>query len=523
MRIGVALAVFLQLFTAPIASALTTDVTLLSEDFASYDGVDANAPAGWTFANIGHYTTETSSGVAPNALQFNSSSSVATVMYTLDANQTSKALSFWVKGNGTGTSGSTLTVSESSNGTSWTPAAAYTGADIPSAGATIVANLLPTTTSVQLAYTKVTGNLAIDDAVITGQEVDEAPTKPDASPPAGTYNTEKSVTLSSSDDSGLAPEIRYTTDESTPSQTTSNLYTTPILVNVDMTIKAIAYDVTGNASEMATFSYVIDTTLPTIDSISYSNNDAPTNGKVKVTVIASEPIKTPDGWAPGENDKTVTKEYVSNTTEFLKVEDLAGNESAEEREINVKGIDTTPPTININGITEDGVSYTSAVTYTASDKVAVSTVTINDAPASHSGSITSSGTYTITVTDTAGNPYIVTIEVAIPVVMPTLSVSPPKALETLSSRNLVSTPNLGVTGIAPSTTDSETPRVDIAQANNPDLKKSSPQKDIALAPSGEGWKLWGIAWYWYGTVAGLLGSGGWLLGRRYFTVDNEEF
>jgi hypothetical protein len=344
------------------------------------------------------------------------------------------------------------------------------------------------------------------------------PAAPAALPPAGSYNTTQSVTLNSSDDSGLTPVIHYTTDGSTPDQT-SQLYMDAISVSTSLTIKAIAYDATGNESEIASFAYVIDTVAPTIQNVQYSNNGTPTKDKVTVTITTSEPVDTPDGWTKVD-DMTFTKEYSANTTETVSVRDAAGNVS-EVSTIDVRGIDVDPPAILINGANNTG-AYNSAVTYTTSDNVAVSVVTINGIAASPSGSITSSGNYIVTVTDTAGNEATVSFSVAIPIVMPTLSVSPPKALETLSSRNLVSTPNLGVAGVTPSATNPETSRVDIAQAGNPDLKKPSTQKDVALAPSGEGWKLWGIAWYWYGAVASLLGSGGWLLGRRYFASDNEE-
>lgn len=50
-----------------------------------------------------------------------------------------------------------------------------------------------------------------------------------------------------------------------------------------------------------------------------------------------------------------------------------------------------------------------------------------------------------------------------------------------------------------------------------DTKDGSPQADkvAALAPSEDGWKLWGIAWYWYLLALGAVGAGTWYGIRRY--------
>lgn len=77
---------------------------------------------------------------------------------------------------------------------------------------------------------------------------------PVANVSSGTYLEEKTVTLSSSTADAV---IYYTTNGKTPS-TTSTLYTGPITVSKNTTIKAIAVKVGLEASATATFSYVID-------------------------------------------------------------------------------------------------------------------------------------------------------------------------------------------------------------------------------------------------------------------------
>lgn len=361
----------------------------------------------------------------------------------------------------------------------------------------------------------------ITSVSISGDSIPDTipPEVPVASPLAGVYNTQQSVTLSASDDSSLPTLIYYTTDGSTPDQT-SQPYTNAISVGADMTIKAIAYDATGNASEIATFSYIIDKVVPTIQNVQYSNNNLPTNSNVTVTITASEPVETPDGWTKVD-DTTFTKEYSANTPDSVSVRDIAGNVS-EASTIDVKGIDKATPTIAIDGNGENGI-YSSAINYAVYDDVSVKSVTINGIEAPWNGSIASSGTYTITVVDTANNTETITITIAIPIVLPVLPAQTPSTLQLLSPRSLVSSSDVQTLGVDPSTT-SETPqRTDVSQANIPDVISTAPGKDITLAPSEEGWKLWGIAWYWYATIAGLAGAGWWLFGRKYFIPSKDEF
>ena len=77
---------------------------------------------------------------------------------------------------------------------------------------------------------------------------------PVASVASGTYLEEKAVTLSTSTADAT---IYYTTNGKTPS-TTSTLYTGPITVNKNTTIKAIAVKAGLETSSTASFSYVID-------------------------------------------------------------------------------------------------------------------------------------------------------------------------------------------------------------------------------------------------------------------------
>jgi hypothetical protein len=77
---------------------------------------------------------------------------------------------------------------------------------------------------------------------------------PAFSPPAETYATAQTVTMSTTT-SGAS--IRYTTDGSTPSETAGTLYTGPIAVSSTTTINAIAYESGMTDSQVASATYTI--------------------------------------------------------------------------------------------------------------------------------------------------------------------------------------------------------------------------------------------------------------------------
>ncbi|MEN9341956.1 MAG: hypothetical protein RIQ54_212 [Candidatus Parcubacteria bacterium] len=77
-----------------------------------------------------------------------------------------------------------------------------------------------------------------------------------ASPESGTYSSTQSVVLSAAG----ASSIHYTTDDSQPSCTSEQIYTTPITVASSLTIKAIACYPNNVTSQGASFPYVIQTT-----------------------------------------------------------------------------------------------------------------------------------------------------------------------------------------------------------------------------------------------------------------------
>ena len=71
---------------------------------------------------------------------------------------------------------------------------------------------------------------------------------PTFNPPAGSYGSTQPVTISTAT-SGAS--IRYTTDESTPSETVGTVYGGPVSVSSNLTLKAIAYESGMTDSQVA--------------------------------------------------------------------------------------------------------------------------------------------------------------------------------------------------------------------------------------------------------------------------------
>ena len=77
---------------------------------------------------------------------------------------------------------------------------------------------------------------------------------PTFNPPAGSYSSAQSVTISSTT---AGASIRYTTDGSTPSETGGTVYSGPVSVSSNLTLKAIAYEAGMTDSIVASGNYTV--------------------------------------------------------------------------------------------------------------------------------------------------------------------------------------------------------------------------------------------------------------------------
>jgi len=87
-------------------------------------------------------------------------------------------------------------------------------------------------------------------------------TAPFFTPPAGTFNSTQSVTINSAVEGA---SIRYTTDgTTTPSETVGTVYTVPVSISANTTLKAIAYKSGMTNSPVTSGDYVINCAAPVL-------------------------------------------------------------------------------------------------------------------------------------------------------------------------------------------------------------------------------------------------------------------
>jgi hypothetical protein len=137
-------------------------------------------------------------------------------------------------------------------------------------------------------YDSETNKVTFDTAHFTQFDIDTtAPTKPEATPAAGDYTSDQSVTLTSSDSLSGVDKIYYTTDGSTPDKTKTE-YTGTIIIDKDITIKAIAYDKAGNASDILEAVYGISTKTSASGGIGGSGvSDGRSDGRAGQTPVCA--------------------------------------------------------------------------------------------------------------------------------------------------------------------------------------------------------------------------------------------
>ena len=105
---------------------------------------------------------------------------------------------------------------------------------------------------------------------------------------AGWYAAPVSVSLSATDAEGSVSAIRYTTDESDPSAS-STLYTGPFSISSTTTVKYRAWDNAGNLEATKSQLLQVDTVAPTV-SITAPANGATLVGNVKIVAAATDAV-----------------------------------------------------------------------------------------------------------------------------------------------------------------------------------------------------------------------------------------
>lgn len=196
----------------------------------------------------------------------------------------------------------------------------------------------------------------------TGTEVPVIkPNMPIASLPAGTYTTSQVVALS---DKTEGVSIYYTLDGTTPT-TSSNLYVSPITISKTATLKAIAVDINGNASEVLNNTYVIGTTTinpakPVASIPSGTYNTAQTV-KLSDKTEGVSIYYTLDGTTPSSKSKLYSEPITVSSTATLKAIAIDTNGNSSEiltvvYKINHSEIIPTPIASIPSGSYKDSIS-----------------------------------------------------------------------------------------------------------------------------------------------------------------------
>ena len=155
---------------------------------------------------------------------------------------------------------------------------------------------ISSTTTLKYTAVDAVGNWAAVQAQT--YKIDKTAPTASANVKTGTYNVNKVVTLTMSENG----TIYYTLNGSTPT-TASTKYTGSITISSTKTLKFIAVDAAGNKSPVYTATYTIDKTAPKVSAVS------PTNGATGVSRTKTVSIRLSENVIKGVN---WSKVYIKN-------------------------------------------------------------------------------------------------------------------------------------------------------------------------------------------------------------------
>ena len=159
-------------------------------------------------------------------------------------------------------------------------------------------------------------------------------------------------------------------------------------------------DLAGNKAKVKVKVANIDKVKPKI-TVTYSETKI-TNKGVEVIINANEKIQETEGWTLSDDNKSLSKTYVTNKTEKLIIYDLAGNGT--QLDIEIENIDKEVPNIEILYSTTKITNKDVEVTIKANKVIQeIKGWTISDDKKSLSKIYTENKEEKITISDIAGN------------------------------------------------------------------------------------------------------------------------
>lgn len=200
----------------------------------------------------------------------------------------------------------------------------------------------------------------------SGGVVNQAAT-PAFTPPAGTYTSSVSVTLSSTTPESV---IYYTLDGTTPTSN-STLYSTPIVLSATTTIKAVAYADGMDPSSIAIAAYTIQQPQSQVATPEFNPNGGSFDNSVDVTITTDTPEAVIRFTLDGTNPTSTSTLYDGPITliETSTVKARAYKNGMDDSDIATAVFtinQTTPDTVATPTIQPNGGDFTDSVTVTLS-------------------------------------------------------------------------------------------------------------------------------------------------------------
>ena len=287
-----------------------------------------------------------------------------------------------------------------------------TAGSITLAGVYTAPSTMPSSSSVTITATGSAGQTGT--ATVTLTQPENPVTPPTFSPPAGTYISAQTVTLSSTT---AGASIRYTTNGAAPSETAGTLYSAAFAVGATETVKAIAYKTGMTDSAVASALYTIN--LPPVSiSVSPATASLDSTQTKNITATVTNSTNLGVSWTlTGAGALSATTSTSGNPIIYTAPATIAttttvtvtATSSADGTKTATSTITLNPPVVTggpitvspstvsvaLNGTQTFIASVTSSVTWTASAG-SITTAGVFTAPST----MTPSGTVTITASGT---------------------------------------------------------------------------------------------------------------------------